>query len=768
MAATEVDAKTEVGTAYVTIIPSAKGFARNLQKEIAKEFAGSNLDKAIAEALGDRKPVKLPVQPEVDPTKVPDELPVRPGREPKLPVELDPLAREFQAEVRRQVSALSREVSASIPIGADTAELRSELAAEIARLERELAAEIPTEPAKQREYEARVRALVNDVEQRVRARIPVEVDVDRNRLATSVLQTVRSAMGQLSSAASTVVGAVSSATSSLTGLATTLLAVGSAMSLSVSGAYLLGGAIGALPGAIAGAAAAIGVLSLGLTGIVDRLEEAATGADIAEEELAKLAPAAREVVGVVKGLAPAFEQLRLGVQQKLFAGLGGVVRNLAQAWLPQLTKTLGTYADTFNRLVKAAAKSVSQKSFIDNISAGAESARRALERVGKAVSGPLVEAFGRLSRAAGPLIERLGDEVAQLVEDFASWIEQVDRSGSLDQFFTRAGQILSDLVEMGRDVASIFGSIMSILFGKESITNSPWNALRDTLDQLADWFKDPENQEKVRGFFDDVEKFLTQDLPSAIRTAKSVIDTVDGWLDTVERWRERIDQWRARVQDAARAVGAALLSLGWPVTWVINQFGRLRDGAARQAQQLVAWMRGLPGRIVAALGNTGGLLWQAGRNIVQGLIDGIRSRLPSVGSTMRALAGLIAAYLPHSPAKLGPLSGRGSPYHSGQSIARMLAAGVTDTLGAVESAAANLASVLATTGSSPVPAGGRIARVAEAGQAEAIIPLDEIDRVLGPRGGDTYYLVGTATELLDRLQAMIRAERTRQRLLGGY
>src|SRR5690606_24332239 len=145
-----------------------------------------------------------------------------------------------------------------------------------------------------------------------------------------------------------------------------------------------------------------------------------------------------------------------------------------------------------------------------------------LARIGKAVSGPLVDAFGRLSRAAGPIIERLGDEGAQLVEDFASWIEQVDTSSSLVRIFVRAGQTLGDLLEMGRDVASIFGSIMSILFGEEPITNTPWNALRQTLDQLADWFKDPENQEKVRKFFDDVEKYLTQDLPNAIRTAKSV------------------------------------------------------------------------------------------------------------------------------------------------------------------------------------------------------------------------------------------------------
>lgn len=871
-------ASTEVGTAYVTLLPSAKGFAKNLQKEIAREFAGSGLDKAIADALGDRKPVKLPVKPDVDPKTVPDELPVPPGKEPTLPVELDPLIRQFQQQVAREVAALAREVNASIPISASTAELRSELAAQITAVERELRAEVPTEPAGRREYEAKLRALVDQATDRVRAAVRVEPEVDRARWQARLMQGISGALGQVSSAASTVVGAASAAVSSLTGLATALLAAAAAASFLVPGTYLLGGALGALPGIIAGVVAAVGALSLGLMGIADHFKEAAAGGggagedlaaqarriaqatrrveaaqrslaraqrevvlaqeavtrareaeverledlqralrrarldeedaalrlreaeralvearqsgdvlaiqradlayrqavlgleeardateDLAREqqraarvgvegsdqvqealrrqqdaieavtaaqeqllaaeeqlqaarerpsaggggaaqELAELAPAAQEFVDAVKGLAPAFEQLRLGVQQKLFAGLGGVVRNLAQAWMPQLNKTLGAYATTFNELLKTTAKSVSQKSFIDNISAGAESARRALERIGKAVSGPLVDAFGRLARAAGPFIERLGDEVAQLVEDFAAWIEQVDKSGSLDRFFTRAGQILGDLFEMGRDVASIFGSIMSILFGEEPITTTPWNALRETLDQLADWFKRPENQEKVRKFFDDVEKFMTQDLPNAIRTAKSVIDTVDGWLDTVERWRERIERFRDAVVAAFAVVGGALRGVASPITFALGQFGRLWDGVSREAGRVSAAIAGLPGRIVAALGNTGGLLWQAGRNIVQGLIDGIRSRFPSIGSTMSALAGLIAAYLPHSPAKMGPLSGRGSPYHSGQSIARMLASGVTDTLGTVESAAADLAGVFATTGSSPVPA----------------------------------------------------------------
>lgn len=127
-----------------------------------------------------------------------------------------------------------------------------------------------------------------------------------------------------------------------------------------------------------------------------------------------------------------------------------------------------------------------------------------------------------------------------------------------------------------------------------------------------------------------------------------------------------------------------------------------------EVQRVIDWLRGLPGRIRSALGNTGSLLYQAGRNIIQGLINGITSRFSGLRSTISNAAGLIRAHLPFSPAKTGPLSGSGNPFYSGQSIAELLAGGMESRLPVVASASSALAGSVGFAGRSSAlaPAGG--------------------------------------------------------------
>jgi hypothetical protein len=92
--------------------------------------------------------------------------------------------------------------------------------------------------------------------------------------------------------------------------------------------------------------------------------------------------------------------------------------------------------------------------------------------------------------------------------------------------------------------------------------------------------------------------------------------------------------------------------------------------------RVISLAAGLPGRILRALGNLGSLLYNAGRNIIQGLINGITSMIGSIGSAMGGIASTIRSFLPFSPAKQGPLSGMGSPDIAGRKVASMLASGI--------------------------------------------------------------------------------------------
>jgi hypothetical protein len=117
----------------------------------------------------------------------------------------------------------------------------------------------------------------------------------------------------------------------------------------------------------------------------------------------------------------------------------------------------------------------------------------------------------------------------------------------------------------------------------------------------------------------------------------------------------------------------------------------LRASFADGVNGAVGFVQSLPGRIVAAVGGLGDLLYNAGRNVIQGLINGITSMISRVGSAMANIAAKIRSYLPFSPAKDGPLSGVGNPENSGQKIVEMLASGIDS---GVELPARALSSVL--------------------------------------------------------------------------
>lgn len=88
----------------------------------------------------------------------------------------------------------------------------------------------------------------------------------------------------------------------------------------------------------------------------------------------------------------------------------------------------------------------------------------------------------------------------------------------------------------------------------------------------------------------------------------SVLSTVVGFV-------------KARINDVINFFGFLASLPGRVAAW----FGRIKDGAVARLVAMINWVRGLPGRILGALGNLGGLLVNAGKNIVQGLWHGITS-----------------------------------------------------------------------------------------------------------------------------------------------
>lgn len=168
------------------------------------------------------------------------------------------------------------------------------------------------------------------------------------------------------------------------------------------------------------------------------------------------------------------------------------------------------------------------------------------------------------------------------------------------------------------------------------------------------------------------------------------IASVIGWLYNnivAPLFRAVVTEVRTRIEQ----VVATALRIKSFVENLSANFTSAVNAVRSRIDQITSIVKGLPNRIVSALGNLASLLYNAGRNVVQGLIDGIESKFDALKSKVSSVAKTIRDFLPFSPAKTGPLSGSGAPDIAGAKITTMVADGMISRVAAVQAAARSLA-----------------------------------------------------------------------------
>lgn len=162
---------------------------------------------------------------------------------------------------------------------------------------------------------------------------------------------------------------------------------------------------------------------------------------------------------------------------------------------------------------------------------------------------------------------------------------------------------------------------------------------------------------------------------------------------------DKIKVWTARAWDwiwaKIKAVGQFILNyvLGWKlVSFFLNHWEKIKTGLVNKVVGIIAYVRGLPGRIRGALGNLGALLYEKGKNLVQGLWNGISG----MGGWIRGkLIGWAKSMIPGPIAKaLGIASPSKVTKAQGQWIARGLVDGLTGSSKQVKAAAGKLADIV--------------------------------------------------------------------------
>lgn len=263
--------------------------------------------------------------------------------------------------------------------------------------------------------------------------------------------------------------------------------------------------------------------------------------------------------------------------------------------------------------------------------------------------------IGHLADQAGeylmPVLEAAGEALSaffQAVADAQVWLEPLA---------TFLGDVL---------VAALEIVVAAFTFAVDAVTLLV-NAVTDFVNFLMGV------PASVQSFVDQVGAFFGQ-IPGLIGGfLAGVIASIGAWVasivaQAVQAGSQFLSSVGSFFGQLPGQVGGFLSSvIGTVGGWVSSMGGKAAEAASTFGSNLINGLMGIIGQAQSA-----------GSAIVQGLIDGIMGMIGAAGDAIGSVVGRIASFLPHSPAKRGPFSGKGWTPYSGRAIVHGLAEGIAE------------------------------------------------------------------------------------------
>lgn len=286
----------------------------------------------------------------------------------------------------------------------------------------------------------------------------VEINVDSDRVSRL--------LSSVGTAASSAIGPVAA-------LGASLFAFGAAVpvlfSILVTLENMAPAAALAAP-AILTVVSAIGAVKLATVGIGDAVKAAFDPSDpkAYAEALKELSPEAQKFVGALRLMQPALKAVQQGVQDRVFAGLAGVLTSLSATILPQVSGHLLAVGDSLNKMAKGVAAAATDLGTSGVFGKALEGARVGLENL-SGVPGKLVTAFGQVAAAAAPQFEKLTAALAGGIGRVLDRLSASFSSGGLSKAIDLAVQQFGLLFDVIGNVGKIFGDITSNAAGFQGV-----------------------------------------------------------------------------------------------------------------------------------------------------------------------------------------------------------------------------------------------------------------------------------------------------------
>lgn len=324
---------------------------------------------------------------------------------------------------------------------------------------------------------------------------------------------------------------------------------------------------------------------------------------------------------------------------------------------------------------------------VDGISGAVSTLSSAFAPAFDALQAALAPIAVQVSSVLLPALSVLGAALGNLAAAVLPVI-----SAALQAIAPIVASIIGHLVSLGSAIAN---AVTPVIIAMASVVQATLPVVQGLFQTFGDY---------IRGVVDAVFPHIEAIVTTAMNVISSVISTVlafisGDWsgvwngifniLDSI--WSGMVSIVQTYIGMVSGAIDSALgfIKGVWNTAW--SALGSFLDSAwdgivsavTGGNERVMSILGGLPGKIIGLFADAGSWLIDSGRALLQGFADGVMGAVGWVGDQISGALGKIRALFPFSPAKKGPFSGHGYTTYSGKALMRDWARGMASEESAV-------------------------------------------------------------------------------------